>query len=362
MEVKDLKAQVRFLATVSENRSGVVSCYLDLSDGIGAARRYLRSQWRWMRRGLSPERCEELEEALLVVSHRLYHLEPSTRGVAFFLRLGDEPFVRFLEFGIPVPNWIGIGSTPDIYHLIELKETYHRYVVVLCHPERVRILEVNLGAVTAQVWKDRPEIRDRVGREWTRRRYQRRLGPHDRAFVQEVVEMLEARTEAGGYQHFVLAGDPGLIRAVREALPSGLAARLVDSVPTSSRDRLRDVVDATLGILVEQVERESLGAVDELERELATSGLAAAGEEEVREALEDDRVDVLLVERRWDSSSRDALIGRAAARDCEIEIVEESDALLRLGGVACLLRHREERAVGRPVATPEPLLAGAGGV
>ena len=57
-----------------------------------------------------------------------------------------------MQFAAPLPNWIAVYPTPNIYHLVELKDNYHRYVVLLALPDRASILEVNLGAATIRAW------------------------------------------------------------------------------------------------------------------------------------------------------------------------------------------------------------------
>ena len=72
-------------------------------------------------------------------------------------------FMLPMQFAAPLPNWIAVYPTPNIYHLVELKDNYHRYVVLLAMPDRASILEVNLGAATTQAWINRSELRMRVG-------------------------------------------------------------------------------------------------------------------------------------------------------------------------------------------------------
>ena len=62
-----------------------------------------------------------------------------------------------------------VGSTPNIFHLVELKDTYDRYVVMISIEESARILEIHLGKVTEELWRERPELRQRLGREVLRR-------------------------------------------------------------------------------------------------------------------------------------------------------------------------------------------------
>ena len=66
-------------------------------------------------------------------------LLPEAKGVAIFSRAGEEPFFLPLQFRVPLPNWVAVDTTPNIYHLVELKDTYHRYVVMISTEESVRI-------------------------------------------------------------------------------------------------------------------------------------------------------------------------------------------------------------------------------
>ena len=126
--------------------------------------------------------------------------------MAAFARAGTQPFFLGLQFQVPLPDRLSVGSTPDIYHLVELKDTYHRYVVLISTEERTRILEVNLGAITREVWTARPELRVRVGREWTREHYQNHRRDRGKRFLKEKFEILEKLIAAGGPTHLTLAG------------------------------------------------------------------------------------------------------------------------------------------------------------
>ena len=51
-------------------------------------------------------------------------LSSTSKGLAVFARAGEPPFFLTLQFQVPVPNWIAVDSTPNIYHLVELKDTH----------------------------------------------------------------------------------------------------------------------------------------------------------------------------------------------------------------------------------------------
>ena len=215
-------------------------------------------------------------------------------------RAGEQPFFLPLQFQVPLPNWIALDSTPNIYHLVELKDTYHRYVVMIVTEESMRILQVNLGAITAQMWEQRPELRERVGREWTKTHYQRHRQERTRRFLKDAVNVLDQLMSAGGYTHLILAGQPPMTSQVQKNLPRHLQKQLIDIVPASGATRLSDVVEATLSSFVEAEEQESRTTVANLVHQLRTGGLAVVGTGPSLRALYRGRVDVLVLSKDYE--------------------------------------------------------------
>ncbi|MBI1790663.1 MAG: host attachment protein [Acidobacteria bacterium] len=244
-------------------------------------------------------------------------------------------------------------------------------MVLISREGSARILGVNLGAVTEDVWKESPALRERVGREWTKEHYRNHRRERTNRFINELIKILDQLMFAGGYGHLILAGSPRVTSQIRKALPKHLAAKVVDIVPASEYDRTKDVVAATLLSFIEQEERESLAVVDRLLKEVNTNGLAVAGTRASFESLKRGQVDVLVLGKAyepdlgWACGACEAMeVGRPAPNTCSqcgarrigefnvkeelvrmaeqmesgVEVVNHSDALMRLGGVGCLLR------------------------
>jgi stalled ribosome rescue protein Dom34 len=145
---------------------------------------------------------------------------------------------------------------------------------------------------------------------------------------------------AGGYKHLILAGEPKVTRRIRAALPKPLLRYLVDSVPASKKDKTSDVVMATLSTFVEEEQRESLSTVERLHGEIRTNGLALLGEHATLRALERGQADELVLAKGYEAEAREEMVRLATATGCEVEIVDQNDLLMQLGGVGCLLRYR----------------------
>ena len=373
IELRELQTHIRTLITLEETGAPVLSCYVnrDLTEhGHGPILDH--SAWT-LRKTLCDEEREPFEKAFERITTFLgRELDPTTQGVAAFARGGAQPFFLGLQFQVPVVDRLSIDSTPNIYQLIELKDTYHRYVVMISTAESVRILEVNLGAITRELWTERPELRERVGQEWTHEHYQAHRRDRGEHFLREKIAILDRLMSAGGHTHLILAGSHELTARVRSNLPKHLTAKLIDIVPASSSARTVDVVGATLASFVEREQQESLNAVTQLVSHLRRGGLAVAGTVSTLEALERNQVDVLVMANTYQpppglvckSCSRidtaterpntcfrcastdlrpvnvqDAIVKQAEGTGAEVEIVEHADVLMALGGVGCLLRY-----------------------
>jgi len=373
----ELKQHITLLASVDESDAPFISCYLNLEDGPDSWRKTLDERASILRRILKGDDLTDLEEAMGKIEAWLAtDLLPEAKGVAIFVRgIFGGAFMLPMQFAAPLPNWIAVYPTPNIYHLVELKDNYHRYVVLLAEPQRACIMEVNLGAATIRAWINQPDLRTRVSSEWARTHYQVHQAHRGDRFVHEKIAVLEQLMHAGGHTHLILAGDPEITWQVRRALPEDLADKLVDVIPAGKRDQQSDVVLATLSRFIEHEEQESRSVAECLIEGLCSQNLAVVGSVDTLDALLWGEVDTLVMtsdyqpDPGWTCAAcravgtetpetpvcpqcgksavrpmdvREALLRLAGQLERPVEVVEHSDALMSLGGVGCLLRTQRE--------------------
>jgi hypothetical protein len=337
-------------------------------------RRVFTNRVEELRRSFSGQAAQLFEEALAPIERFLsVELHRGSKGAAVFSRAGRQPFFLALQFYVPLPTWIAADTLPNIYHLVELKDTYWRFVVLVCSQDTARIVSVNLGRVTLDLLRKRPELRRRAGREWTKEHFRRHRTTRIQQFVGDAVKALSEIMAAGRYDHLILAGDPKMTAMVRRALPSRAAARLSGVIRKPGRTGARDVVSESIACFVKAEHKESQATAEELQRRLRTGGLAVAGKRASYSALKRGQVETLVmgteysprpgwvcrgcrlertVERRprkcpacgsrslEDLSIREAMLRLAERRGFHVELVRDSTTLARLGGVGCLLRFR----------------------
>jgi len=373
----ELKQHITILASVEETDAPFISCYLNFEDGQDHWRQTISDRARLLRLILKADDLSDLEYALdKIESWLTTELLPETKGVAIFVRgIFGGAFMLPMQFAAPLPNWITTYPTPNIYHLVELKDTYHRYVILLTMPDWARILEVNLGAITTTAWLERPESRRHVGTEWSRSHYQVNQPHRGDRFLREKIAVLEKLMSAEGHTHLILAGDPVITQRIRKALPENLLNKLVDVIPSAEHDQDADVVMATLSNFIEHEELESQTIAERLIEGLSSQNLAVVGSADTLDALRWGEVDTLVMASNYQPNPgwtctacrdigielpkteecpacgkhavrpmdvREELLRLAGRLECQVEVVEQSDALMSLGGVGCLLRTQFE--------------------
>jgi rubrerythrin len=373
MDVKTLQAHLLALATLNETGAPVVSCYLNLERGPLAYRSALDARVELLRRSLPEPRRSQVAAAMEPIEAWL-RARPANgaQGLALFSRAGDQPFFLPLVFRVPLPTSISVDSTPNIYHLVEIKDNYDRYVVLFATEASARILGINLGDITQDIWKSRPDLRRRVGNEWTKEHFQDHRRERGKQFVREQIRIAEQLMLAGGYGHLIVAGSVRMTAEIRQALPKHLKSKLVDVVSANANDRISDVVAATLQSFLDHEESESLEVVEQLLKQIHLHGLAVVGTNASMVALRAGQADILVLAKDCQAGAawlclacgcagtqaqapaacpqcanfplrqfdlKEEMVRLAEQTGCGVEVVEHSDALMQLGGVGCLLRY-----------------------
>ena len=374
---EELSDSILTLADIEESPAPFISCYLNLENGQKSALETIEHRTKLLRRILKGKDLENFDESVgAIKSYVKRELLPEAKGLAFFVRSSfEKEFYMPLQFAVPLPNKLRLYPTPNIYNLIELKDTYERYLLMIATTEWVRIIEVNLGAATVQTWSEHPGRRDRVGEGWSETQYQLFRNHRENQFLQEKLATLEKLMHSDDHSHLIIAGDPQITARIRGALTPHLNSKLMDIIPASHRDAETDIVTATLSIFVEQEEQDSQSIADRLIQAVRTQGPAAVGAKDCLHKLRQGKVDTLVMlqdyhpDPGWVCSTcdemgetppetdlcshcnsntvrpadlREELVRQAGKIDCPVEVVESSDVLLELGGVGCLLRFRAD--------------------
>ena len=334
-----LDEHLKSLANVGQSNALVVSCYLGVNGGAVINPGLIPARREEIRSTLLPAELPHVEGALDRIETWLRDsLETGARGVAAFAREGADAFFIPLQFRVPVRDRITVDRTPSVFDLVELKDTFERYVLVTSTERTTRIHEVNFGRVIKDIWLNAPEQAKRIQRGWAIRRYDRRVNKDRRRFQDEMIQLIEGLVQRGRPARLVLAGDPALVQELKEGLPKRLLDQLLDIDALDGAATGGDVTERSLNALARDASRDATRAADRLVEAVRLGGrLAAVGVEAATRAMESGRADRLVVSRSHPQS--EALVKVAARMNVEVEFVGDHERFGQLGGAGCLLRY-----------------------
>lgn len=344
---RNLKKSLNRLSEIAPNRSPLLSCFLDLDTPREKLRMLIQMQAQELSRNLPERQKMEFEEAFAKIDNFLSKATDShSKGAAIYVRAGAQPFFLTMEFTVPLDTRLVVDSLPHLYPVIETKDTYHRFVIVIVTEDEARILETVMGAVTQEIFAKRPELRQRLGREWTRERYQNHKRDRNQRFVQTKIDIVDEMMQQRGHNHLVVAGSPKMIACFTNALPARLKKKVVNTLYANPRSGIYPIVVQAVELFAANEHIESHDRVQKLQSDLLVGGLAVAGIEESRKALLEGYADVLVIDRDFaEPHIQEELVRIATRSGVEIETVKDSPELQQLMGVGCLLRYRPKEYV-----------------
>lgn len=334
----------------------VLSVFLDMSVNSDNKRTHQiflnqkRSQFEELQSDRQGHHLEAIGETLARIDRWLAEeYNEENRGVVLYAEVGGDWF-EALQFPVPVPNRFVLADRPVIAPLAQVLESYHHHGVVLLDREHVRILSVYLGRLLEELAFEAepvPTRHDVQAGGYSQSRYQRRKLEEMRHFFRDFVEELESFVGRFQPDDLVILGTDENVAKFQEFLPDRLRKMVVYTGPMRVDQPASEVVAQLEPHLRAERERESMELLDQVRARADQDYLAAAGFQSTLTALQEGKVDTLVIARDQErQGSRCPQCGFLFAREVEacpydggevtrgIDIVEEAVRLAETQGAA----------------------------
>lgn len=350
--MQQLRRHISALATLPETGAPVLSAYFDLRSPVERLRTSFETWSTAARSALPKAERPEFDEAKSEVRALLKQSWPDDiQGLAVFVRSGEHPLLMALPFQAVLETHFEVSPRPAIFPLIQLKDRFHRFVLVICTEDTARIMELTLGAVTEEILTTRPDPGNRLGRQLSREHFHHRREEDTRRFVRDQVLIISNLMARRGLNHLILAGHPRHVAQLRDQLPKHLQARVVGSVFQAPNGRdYSPLLDQAIDTFIEAEQQESRSTVERLHEQVRRRGLATVGIHPCREVIEAGAASQLVISEELPLPDREELVRLATLHDVPIEVCEGDELLQSHGGVGCLLRFRMEYSHAMPAA------------
>lgn len=328
---------IRELASIKGERAPITSCYLDV-DGRRVAR--YQDLEREVDRLLREARVRANGEKSVVSDlHRIERFvrggidRSKTRGVAIFA-CSQTGMWEVIELPVPVHSQVVINQVPAVGQLESVLREHEPIGVLLADRQRARMFVFALGELV-----EHSERFDALPRAEGARGERDRGGDHPHHVEAHIQQHLRKAAQVAfdvwqsqPFDHLVVAAPDELAGELETSLHPYLADRLagrLSGLEVGAGDR--DVLEAAQTIEAEVERRRDAIAVERLREAVAAKRRGVAGLDAVLDALNERRVDQLLVSKgftapgwRCDGCDAHVGLGRICKR-CGGEMVEVDD-------------------------------------
>src|SRR3954453_8531391 len=253
--------------------------------------------------GLSHEARKSLEDDVERAATFLRDLSPKgAHGFALFACAGADLF-EGMRLPRPIETRAVINDAPVVEPLVELLGSGGNWMVVLVNRQTGRLLRGD-----AHHLDELPAIEDDVhGRHsqggWSQARYQRSVDEDVMDHLKNVADAVFLRFKRASFNHLLLGGPTETLTEFESKLHPYVSERLrgrIDiDVENTSPDDVCKAAAAKIGDYDRTAEREAL---DRLQEGVSTGGRGAAGLDDVLFALNERRVETLLLTEGFDAS------------------------------------------------------------
>ena len=262
--------------------------------------------------------------------------DEGTRGVAVFA-CRPAGLLETIRAPHRLPSRVVVDRTPHVEPLL-LAEGSERWCVLLVNRRNARLF---LGVPPELEETDR--VRDNVHSHhrqggWSQPNYQRSIEEDVKDHLGHVAAVAFDRLKTRGFERLLLGAPQETLAELERLLHPYLRERLVGTVRLDVENATADEVRrATAEKLDEVAARYEAEALERVRQGIGAGGRAAAGRDQVIGALEQARVETLLLAPDVEA---DEAVEKALQSGADVLMLRHhADDLGPLGGIAALLRY-----------------------
>jgi peptide chain release factor subunit 1 len=276
------------------------------------------------------ERVREVLRASGVASN-------GTHGLAVFA-CGPAGLLEVVRLAHPIESRAIVDDHPCVEPLVR-NGSSGRWAVLLVNRRTARLFHG-----TADGLEETDRITDEVHQQhdqggWSQANYARSVEQDKLNHLLHATDTLFAQFKRRPFDHLLVGAPQELVREVEQRLHPYLRARLAGrlgvDVENSSAGAVQSAAAEVVDRHVATVEREAL---DRMHQGIGRGDRGVSGPEAVMDALEQQRVEILLLAEDFDAPELDDALEKAITQSAEVIVVRHHDDLVMHGGIGAVLR------------------------
>jgi peptide chain release factor subunit 1 len=260
-----------------------------------------------------------------------------THGLAVFA-CGPADVLEVVRLPHPIESRAIVDDHACVEPLVR-GDSHERWCVLLVNRKTARIFMGTASGLQEvdHIEGDTHRQHDQGG--WSQARYARSVEQEKLNHLGHALDTLFARFKRRPFDHLVVGAPEELVTEVEQRLHPYLRARLAgrlgidveNSSPSDVESAAAEVVDRH----VAAVEREAL---DRMQQGIGRGDRGVSRPEPVMRALEQGRVEILLLAEDFDAPELDEAVEKAIMQSAQVLVIRHHDDLVMHGGIGAVLR------------------------
>lgn len=247
--------------------------------------------------GLSREQESRVEAELGAIGQylSLEFKRNGARSVAIF-SCRDEGLYEVIPVGLPMESRVYVGFRPYIAPLSEALSLHDRFLVLVVNKETTRIFEVYAGGVTERSGSLDPVLKRHNQGGWEQAKLQRRHELQVRNHLKKASDTVLVIFQTEGFNRFAMGIADELWPEMEKSLHPYLNEKLVGRFAIDINAPADEILGRVAKLEAGQSQAEEKTILDSLKPELKAGHSFVGGLDEVLSAINQRRVEMLLVE------------------------------------------------------------------
>ena len=260
-----------------------------------------------------------------------------THGLAVFA-CGPADLLEVVRLAHPIESRAIVDDHACVEPLIR-DGSSERWCVLLVNRKTARIFAGTADELQEldRIEGDTHSQHDQGG--WSQARYQRSVEQEKLNHLGHALDTLFARFKRHPFDHLVVGAPEELVGEVEEKLHpylrDRLAGRLAIDVENSTAGEVQAAAAEVVDRHVAAVER---AALDRMAQGIGRGDRGVSRPEPVMEALEQARVEILLLADDFDAPELDEAVEKAITQSAQVLVIRHHDDLVMHGGIGAVLR------------------------
>jgi hypothetical protein len=260
-----------------------------------------------------------------------------THGLAVFA-CGPAGLLEVVRLAHPIESRAIVDDRPCVEPLVR-GGSNERWTILLVNRRTARIFTGTADGLeeTDRITDDVHQQHDQGG--WSQANYERSVEQEKLNHLLRATDTLFAQFKRRPFDHLLVGAPQELVGEVEQRLHPYLRARLAGRLGIDVENSSAGVVQAAAAEVVDRhvaaVEREAL---DRMQQGIGRGDRGVSRPDAVMEALEQQRVEILLLAEDFDAPELDDALEKAITQSADVIVVRHHDDLVMHGGIGAVLR------------------------